>query len=170
MSGLWTDIKMMVSLLKLTVVSAMPKLLFRFGNPGDLKTGRSESKLRLCGECWPNSSKLSSTMEMTKVPLLSLRSTLVHKFSVSRIGEKAVENLCSNLHLLEALSCLHLLHLTCVFLALLVKCCSGSSLNLARPVCDGRPYASPLFRRLAGRGTFFRGFPLRWVLHFARSL
>ena len=26
------------------------------------------------------------------------------------------------------------------------------------------PLASPLFRRLAGRGAFFRGFPFRWVL------
>ena len=33
-------------------------------------------------------------------------------------------------------------------------------------MCDGRPLASPLFRRLAGRGTFFCGFPFRWVLHF----
>ena len=37
-------------------------------------------------------------------------------------------------------------------------------------MCDGRPFASPLFRRLAGRGAFFRGFPFRWVLHFALSL
>ena len=33
-------------------------------------------------------------------------------------------------------------------------------------MCDGRPVASPLFRRLAGRGAFFCGFPFRWVLHF----
>ena len=33
-------------------------------------------------------------------------------------------------------------------------------------MCDGRPLASPLFPRLAGRGTFFCGFPFRWVLHF----
>ena len=35
---------------------------------------------------------------------------------------------------------------------------------------DGRPFASPLCRRLAGRGAFFRVFPIRWVLHFALSL
>ena len=33
-------------------------------------------------------------------------------------------------------------------------------------MCDGRLFASPLFRRLAGRGAFFCGFPFRWVLHF----
>ena len=32
------------------------------------------------------------------------------------------------------------------------------------------PFASPFFRRLAGRGAFFCGFPFRWVLHFAMSL
>ena len=37
-------------------------------------------------------------------------------------------------------------------------------------MCDGRPFASPLFRRLAGRGPFFRGFPFRWALQFAFSL
>ena len=26
-------------------------------------------------------------------------------------------------------------------------------------MCDGRPLASPLFRRLVGRGAYFRGFP-----------
>ena len=44
------------------------------------------------------------------VPALDAR----YKFSVSRIEETALENLCSNLPLLEVLSCLHLLHLTCV--------------------------------------------------------
>ena len=48
----------------------------------------------------------------------------------------------------------------------LLKCCRRSSLKPARPMCDGRPFASPLFRRLAGRGALFRGFPFRWVLHF----
>ena len=37
-------------------------------------------------------------------------------------------------------------------------------------MCDGRTLASPLFRRLAGRGAFFRGFPFRWVLHFVLYL
>ena len=37
-----------------------------------LKIGRSESNLRLCGRFWPNSSKFSSLMEMTKVPFIVL--------------------------------------------------------------------------------------------------
>ena len=36
-------------------------------------------------------------------------------------------------------------------------------------MCDGRPFA-PLFRRLAGRGALFRGFPFRWVPHVVISL
>ena len=92
-------------------------------------------------------------------PSLSLHSTPVHKFSASKIEETVLENLCSNLLLLEAHSCLHLLHLTCVFLKV---CHNGSSLKPVRPMCDGRPFASPLFRRLAGRGAFFCGFPFQW--------
>ena len=80
-----------------------------------------------------------------------------------------MENQCSNLPPLEVDSCLPLLHLTCVFLVFPVKCCDGSSLKPARPMCDGRPFASPLFRRLASRGALFRGFPFRWVLHFVLS-
>ena len=37
-------------------------------------------------------------------------------------------------------------------------------------MCDGRSLASPLLRRLAGRGAFFCGFPFRWVLHFVSYL
>ena len=37
-------------------------------------------------------------------------------------------------------------------------------------MCDGRPLASPLFRRLAGRGAFFCGFLFRWILHFVFHL
>ena len=54
-------------------------------------------------------------MEMIQVLSLSLHSTYDQKFSVLRIEETALENQCSNLHLLEVGSCLLLLHLTCVF-------------------------------------------------------
>ena len=50
---LWPDIKMMVSPMKLTFPSAAPKQLSRFDNSNQLKTERSESNLRLCGEFWP---------------------------------------------------------------------------------------------------------------------
>ena len=82
---LWPDLKMMVSLMKLTVPSDVPKQLSRFANPNHLKTGRSESNLRLYGECLPNSSKFSSLMETTKVHLSAQRSTPAHKFSTLRI-------------------------------------------------------------------------------------
>ena len=79
-------------LVKLTVLpAAKKKQLSRFANPNHLKTGRSGSNLRLCGECWTNSSKFSSLMEMTKVHLLSQRSTPAHKFSASRIAATAWE-------------------------------------------------------------------------------
>ena len=51
-----------------------------------------------------------------------------------------------------------------------MECCNRSSLKPERPKCEGRPFASPLFRRLAGRGPFFRGFPFRWALQWTVSL
>ena len=54
---LWPDIKKMVFPMKLTVLSATPNQLSRFANSNRLKTGKSESNLRLRGENWPNSSK-----------------------------------------------------------------------------------------------------------------
>ena len=47
-----------------------------------------------------------------------------------------------------------------------LKCCNVFSLKPTGLMCDGRSLASPLFRRLAGRGAFFCGFLLRWVPHF----
>ena len=44
---LWPDIKTMVSHTKLTVHFATPKQLSRCVNPNELRTGRSESNLRL---------------------------------------------------------------------------------------------------------------------------
>ena len=107
------------------------------------------------------SSTFSSLKVMAQVPLLSMRSTPVHKFSASRIEETALENHCSNLLLLEADSCLHLLLLTCVFLVFLMVCCNMSSLNPAswlrtvRPMCDGLPAFSPL----GGSRHLFQRFP-----------
>ena len=37
-----------------------------------------------------------------------------------------------------------------------MECCNRSSLKPERPMCEGRLFASPLFRRLAGRGPFPR--------------
>ena len=81
------------------------------------------------------------------------------RFIVLNEKKRDVFSWCSNWPRLEADSCLHLLHLICVFLVFLMKCCSGFSLKPARPMCDGRPFASPLFRRHSGRGPFFSRFP-----------
>ena len=107
---------------------------------------------------------------MTQVHSLSLRLTPVHKFLASRNEETVWETKCSNMFLMETDSCLLLLFLICVFLVFLMECCNRSSLKSERPMCDGRPFASPLFRRLAGRGPFFRGFPFRWTLQLTVSL
>ena len=47
-----------------------------------------------------------------------------------------------------------LLHLICLFLAFRLRCCNGFSLKLTGLMRDGRTLASPLFRRIAGRGAF----------------
>ena len=71
----------MVSLMKLTVPSAVPKQQSRFANPKHLKTERSESNLRLCGEYWPNSSKIlfpdGDDEGAFIVPLLDARSQVL---------------------------------------------------------------------------------------------
>ena len=40
-------------------------------------------------------------------------------------------------------------------------------LRIARPVCDGRPFASSPFLRLASRGSPFRGVPEWWLIQLA---
>ena len=62
------------------------------------------------------------------------------------------------------------LHLICLFLVFRMRCYNGFSLKPTGLRCDGRSFASPLLRRLPGRGAFFFGFLIRWVLHLAFSL
>ena len=164
------DIKMLVSPMHLTVPSAVPIQLSLSANPNQLKTERLENNLRLCGENWLTNSNFSSLMEMTKVHSSSQRPTLAHMSSTLKIEETELGNQCSNLPLLEVDSCLPLFHLICLFLVSLLKCCNGFSLKPTKPMCDGRLFACSPFCRLACRGARFRGFPFRWVLHFALSL
>ena len=96
--------------------------------------------------------------------------TLAHKSSALKIEETCLENMCSNLPLLEVDSCLPLIHLICLFLVFLLKCCNWFSLKPTRPMCDGRRFASSPFCRLASGGAFFCGLPLRWVLYVVRSV
>ena len=164
------DIKMVVFPLRLTVPYAVSKQLLLSANPDQSRTERLASNLHPCGGCWLTNSNFSSLIEMTKVLLSSQRSTLAHKSSALKIEETGLENLCSNVPPLEVDKHLPLLHLICVFLLFLLKCCNLFSLKRAQPMCDGRLFASSPFRRLAGRGAFFRGFPFRWVLHVVLSL
>ena len=164
------DTKMMVFLMRLTVPSAAPIQISLSVNPNQLRTESSENNLRLCGENWLTNSEFSSLMEVTKVLLSSQHSILAHRSSASKIEETDLENQFSNLLRLGADKHSPLLHLICVFLVFLMKYCSGFSLKPTGLMCDGRLFASPLFRRLAGRGDFFCGFPFRWVLHFVFCL
>ena len=153
------DIRMMVFLMQLTVPFAAPIQLSQCVNPDQLKTERLENNLRLCGESWLTNLKFSFLMEMTKVFSSFQRSMLAHKSSASKIEETELANQFSNLVRLVADKRLPLLHLIFLFLAFRLKCCKGFSLKPTGLMCDGRNLASPLFRRLAGRG-FFLLFPV----------
>ena len=139
---LWPDIKMMVSPTNLIVLFAKAESLSLSASPSHLKTRKLENNLRFFGKFCPQSYLNSSQKEVMQAPSLSLHLTPVRKFSASKIEETALENLCSNLLHLEAHSCLHLFHLTCVFLVFLKVCYNGSSLKSERPMCDGRPFAA----------------------------
>ena len=79
--------------------------------------------------------------------------TSVHKFSVLRIAGTEWGNQYSDLLLVGTNSCLILLLLICVFLALPMMHCDrlfvkpAVWLRIERPMCDGRLFASSPFRR-----------------------
>ena len=96
---------------------AASKQLSRSANPKPLKTGRSESNLRLCGECWQINSKIlfpDGDDEGALIVPCARRSLTnpQHEGSKKWCWKTSVQT-CT---LLEADSCLLLLHLTCVFL------------------------------------------------------
>ena len=121
--------------------------------------------LHPCGECWQISSKFSTLMKMTKLHLSSQRSTPAHRSSALKIEETVLENLCSNLRFFFGSGQMFTLAAPDLYFPGV----SREVLQRIISMCDGRPFSSPLFRRLAGRGVFFRGFPFRWVLHFVLS-
>ena len=137
---------------KLIVHFATAEPISQSASPSQLKTEKSGIVLRPCGEFWPKSSRFCSLMEMTQVPSLSLLSTSVRRSEGS--SKRRGENQCSNLLLWETDRCLPLLLLICMFLVFLPTCCNRPSLKPARSMCDGRRFASPPLRRLAGRGPF----------------
>ena len=155
------DIKMMVFPLQLTVPYAAPVQLSQCVNPDQLKTERSENNLRLCGENWLNQLKVlfpdRDDEGACSIPALDTGSPILSiKDRRNGIG-------FSNLPRLVADKRLLLLHLICLFLVFRLKCCNGFFLKLTGLMCDGRAIASPLFRRLAGRGAFFLSW-FRWIL------
>ena len=162
---------MMVSLVRLTVLFSV-KTTITVRQSKSIEDREIGKNVRPCGESWLTNSKFSSLIEMTKVHSSSQRSTLAHMSSALKIEQMELEIRCSNLLLLllEAGKHLPLLHMSCLSLVFLLTCCNVFSLKPTRSMCDGRSLASPLFRRLAGRGALFRGFPFRWVLHFVLSL
>ena len=119
---------------------------------------------------WADQLKVIFLMQMTKVYSSSPRSIPAHKSSASKIAETELEIQYSNLLHLVADKRLCLLHLICLSLVFLLMCCNGFSLKSTGHMCDGRSLASPLFRRLAGRGAFFCGSLFRWVLHIVFHL
>ena len=163
-------LRMMVFLMQSTVPSVAPILLSNCVNPDQLKSERSENNLFRYGEKWLQNLTSSSLMQMPKVYPSSPRSILDPKSSVSKIADMELANQCSNLLRLVTDKRLHLFHLTCLFLVFHMKCYNGFSLKPTGLMCVGRSLASPSFRRLAGRGAFFCGFLVRWVLRFVSHL
>ena len=145
------DVKMMISTMQLTFPSAAPIPFSLSANPDHLKTERLENNLRRCGKTWLTNLKFSSLKEMHSS---SQRLTLVHKSSALKIEETGLENLCSNLLPLEVDKHLHLLHLICLFLVFLLKCCNGFSFKPTKPMCDGHFFASSPFCHWACRALF----------------
>ena len=95
------------------------------------------------------------------VPSIDFRGQVLNMFD--RRNGIGVPNSCVASFLLV---CLHLIFLTTFCNKWLVK--HALRLRIARPMCDGRPFASSLFRRLAIRGLFFLGGALiLWPLQVA---
>ena len=144
----------MVSPMRLTVPSAALIQVSFSANPNQLKTERLENNLDL----W---SVLADQLKVLfpdgddEGPFIipTLRCSLTcpqHQRSKKRDWKTP----CSNLPPLEVDKLLPLLRLICLFLVFLLKCCNVFSLRPSQPMCDGRLFASPLFRRLACRGAF----------------
>ena len=130
---------MMVSPTKLIVHGATSEPILQSVSRSHSKTEKSEKK--------------NSPLWKARSTKIQGHLTSVHKFSVSRIAGTEWRNQYSNLLLVGTNSCLILLLLICVFLALLMMHCDKSFvkpavwLRIARPMRDGRPFASSPFRR-----------------------
>ena len=98
---------------------------------------------------------------MPKVISLLQPLTYEHKSSAFTIADTGLESRCSSLPHSDTNNCSMSLLLICVNLIFLMLCYNklfvkqALRLSFARPMCDGRPFASSPFRRLASQGLFF---------------
>ena len=117
--------------------------------------------------------KNCSLKVVLKILSLCPLSMFVHMSPTFTIAETGLENVCSNLHHRDTTKCSLPLLLVCVSLIFLMMSCDKSHvkqplwLRIARPMCDGRPVASSLFRRLASRGPFFFCGVTLWCFFFS---
>ena len=141
----WQETGIMASPIRLTVLLVTPDSQFWFVNP-DQNTERLEDVLGGLG-C---RSKRTFSLNMTpKAITLSQPLISGHKSLTIVTTETELGNLFSGSPRLGTNKCSMSLLLVCT------KCqrskLSGSE---SRPMCDGRPFASSPFRRLASRGFF----------------
>ena len=132
------NIKMLVFLVRLTVpfaVSKQPLLSAQSRSIEDREIGKQFAPLwRVLPWWWRRRCFCRpSTRHSLKGPQ--------HQGSKKRDWK----NQCFHLPFLEVDSCLSLLHLICLFLVFLLKCCNGFSLKPAQPKCDARllPFSPP---------------------------
>ena len=147
--------------MQLTVPSAVSQQLLLSAKPNYLKTERLENNLHLCGgELADQLEILFPNRDDEGVFIIPALDTRSHVLSIkdrrNGIGKPVFK--------LASLGSGQTFTLVAPDLSLLT-CCTVVSLKPTRPMCDGRSLASPFFRRLAGRGAFFRGFLFRWVKH-----
>ena len=135
-------------------------------SPSHLKTEKSENNLRLCGKFLAEKLKVlffeGDDTGTFIVPALDVRSQ-VHSMKDRRNGAgKPSVQTCTIWKQTGVCSLSLCSSSACSWYSLM--CCNRSSLKpaiwlrIARAICDVRPFASLLFRCVAGRGPFFRGF------------
>ena len=135
-------------------------------NADQLKTERWENTLHLCGESWLTYLKIilldGDDEGVFILPALDARSQILSiKDRRNGIGKSVFK--------LAPLDSGQTFSLVAPDLSIpgfsLEVFATGSFSSKQASCVMAAPPASPLFRRLAGRGVFFCGFLFRWVLH-----
>ena len=144
--------------MKLTVLSAASKQQSRFAKPNHLKT-REGQQFAPLWRVW------AERLKAFNVPALDARPQV---FSIKDRKKRRWKP--AHLLLLEATQLFTLvstdLNVPCIFRGVFQRdICQTNMANVRWP-----PFRLPLFRPLAGRGGFLRGFLFRWVLLHALTL